>query len=183
MSLEFKVLSHACLLIKTESTSIIIDPWLLGSCYWRSWWNFPKAKFDISELEEVDAVIISHVHWDHWHGPTLKKFFKDKTIIIPDEPGLRSRHDLKKLGFETSLIKHGVTTELGDLKIFCRSLLVADQDKSYTWNIFDGKDVNSTKEKISEALMSKSIFSDKNLYVHEEGRRKKMNHSMNLMIS
>ena len=75
MSLEFKVLSHACLLIKSDDTSIIIDPWLLGSCYWRSWWNFPKAKFDVQEIEEVDAVLISHVHWDHWHGPTLRKYF------------------------------------------------------------------------------------------------------------
>lgn len=147
MSLEFKVLSHACLLIKTESTSIIIDPWLLGSCYWRSWWNFPKAKFDISELEEVDAVIISHVHWDHWHGPTLKKFFKDKIIIIPDEPGLRSRNDLKKLGFETSLIKHGVTTELGDLKItlyhfglfFTDAAIIIEADGKVILNANDAK--------------------------------------------
>jgi len=117
MNLEFKVLSHACLLIKTDNTSVVIDPWLLGSCYWRSWWNFPQAKYNVSELEEVDAVIISHVHWDHWHGPTLRKFFKDKKIIIPDEPGLRSREDLKKLGFETTLVKHGKTLNLGDLKI------------------------------------------------------------------
>lgn len=117
MNLEIKVLSHACLLIKTDNNSIIIDPWLLGSCYWRSWWNFPKAKFEVEELEKVDAVIISHVHWDHWHGLTLRKFFKEKKIIIPDEPGLRSRNDLNKLGFRTSIVKHSKTLHLGDFRI------------------------------------------------------------------
>ncbi len=117
MSLEFKVLSHACLLIKSDDTSIVIDPWLLGSCYWRSWWNFPKAKFDVQEIEEVDAVLISHVHWDHWHGPTLRKYFNDKRIIIPDEPGLRSRGDLQQMGFKTQPVKHGVTIQLGSFKI------------------------------------------------------------------
>ena len=66
---EIKVLSHACLLAKFGGTSIIIDPWLLGSCYWRSWWNFPEARFDADEVRAVDAVVISHIHWDHWHGP------------------------------------------------------------------------------------------------------------------
>ena len=117
MSLEFKVLSHACLLIKSDDTSLIIDPWLLGSCYWRSWWNFPKAKFDVQEIEDVDAVLISHVHWDHWHGPTLRKYFNDKTIIIPDEPGLRSRSDLQQMGFKTQPVKHGKTIQLGSFKI------------------------------------------------------------------
>ena len=117
MNLEFKVLSHACLLVKTENSSVIIDPWLLGSCYWRSWWNFPKAKFNTKDIKEVDAVIISHVHWDHWHGPTLRKYFKDKQIIIPDEPGLRSRKDLAKIGFDTQLAKHGKPLNLGDFTI------------------------------------------------------------------
>ena len=79
--MEFKILGHACLLVKSKTHSIIVDPWLLGSCYWRSWWNFPGAVFDEEELAQVDALIISRVHWDHWHGPTLKRFFKGKRIV------------------------------------------------------------------------------------------------------
>ena len=118
MKVQFKVLSHACLLLKTEKHSIIIDPWLLGSCYWRSWWNFPKANFNEHELLDVDAVIISHIHWDHWHSPTLKKYFKNKDIIIPDEPGLRSERDLRKMGFKTiNRIKHGKKISIGDIDL------------------------------------------------------------------
>jgi UDP-MurNAc hydroxylase len=116
--MEFKVLSHACLWIRHEATSIVIDPWLLGSCYWRSWWNFPEPIFDEEELKAVDAVIISHIHWDHWHGPTLKKFFRGKPVIVPDEPGVRSAQDLHNIGFkDIRRVPHGDCVSLGDLKI------------------------------------------------------------------
>ena len=116
--MEFKVLSHASLWVKQGETSIVIDPWLLGSCYWRSWWNFPEPIFDEEELKAVDAVIISHIHWDHWHGPTLKKFLRGKPVIVPDEPGVRSAKDLQNIGFkDVRRVPHGQCLNLGDLKI------------------------------------------------------------------
>ena len=116
--MQIKILSHACLLLKTDSHSIIIDPWLIGSCYWRSWWNFPEPVFDESELVAVDAVIISHIHWDHWHGPTLKKFFKGKPIYVPDEPGLRSERDLNSIGLNSvHRVPHARTVQVGDISI------------------------------------------------------------------
>jgi UDP-MurNAc hydroxylase len=116
--MQFKILGHACLLVKSATHSIIIDPWLLGSCYWRSWWNFPGAVYDEEELKQVDAVIISHVHWDHWHGPTLKRFFRGKRIIVPDEPSMRSRNDLRAIGFKNvDAIRHAKTVSVGDIEI------------------------------------------------------------------
>ncbi|MEY2884399.1 MAG: hypothetical protein RL490_2123 [Pseudomonadota bacterium] len=116
--MDVTILSHACLLVRSGDTRIIVDPWLLGSCYWRSWWNFPQAVFDPDELGKVDAVIISHVHWDHWHGPTLKKFFKDTPIIVPDEPGQRSRRDLAALRLgPVRAARHGETIHIGPIAI------------------------------------------------------------------
>lgn len=118
MSCELKILSHACLLVKTETSSVIIDPWLVGSCYWRSWWNFPEAVYSEVELDGVDAVIISHLHWDHWHGPTLKKYFKDKPVIVSDDPSLRSVEDLRSIGYsDITKVAHGISTYVGDIKI------------------------------------------------------------------
>ncbi len=116
--MNFKILSHACLLVRTENASIVIDPWLLGSCYWRSWWNFPEPDFDEKELAQVDAVVISHIHWDHWHGPTLKKLFRGKPVYIPDEPGLRSGEDLGGIGFkEVIRVPHAETVRVKDIAI------------------------------------------------------------------
>jgi UDP-MurNAc hydroxylase len=116
--MQFKILSHACLLIKTATSSVLIDPWLVGSCYWRSWWNFPEADFDEGEVTAVDAVIISHIHWDHWHGPTLRKYCKGKPVYIPDEPGLRSEQDLRSIGFrDVCRVPHGTRVKIGDITI------------------------------------------------------------------
>ena len=39
--MKFTVIGHACLFIETSGERILVDPWLAGSCYWRSWWHFP----------------------------------------------------------------------------------------------------------------------------------------------
>jgi len=115
---EIKVLSHACLFVKTDTSSIIIDPWLIGSCYWRSWWNFPKPVYAESDLDRVDAVVISHVHWDHWHGPSLKKYFKGKPLIIADDPNLRSEKDMRSIGFrDIRRLSHSKSLLIGDIKV------------------------------------------------------------------
>ncbi|HEY5322839.1 MAG TPA: MBL fold metallo-hydrolase, partial [Caldimonas sp.] len=116
--MEFRILSHAAMWVRSGGTSVVIDPWLVGSCYWRSWWNFPRAVFDEREMAAVDAVILSHLHWDHWHGPSLRKLFAGKTVLIPDEPGLRSGRDLRTIGFRgVRRLPHGKTVEIGALRI------------------------------------------------------------------
>jgi UDP-MurNAc hydroxylase len=113
-----KVLSHACMLIKGSGGSIIVDPWLLGSCYWRPWWNYPREAFDEQELAAVDAVVITHVHWDHWLGPTLRRFFTGKQVIVSNEPNSRSRRDLGFLGFTKIVaLPHGKTIVAGGLNV------------------------------------------------------------------
>ena len=117
MGCKIKILSHACVLVKTETSSIVVDPWLIGSCYWRSWWNFPKPAFTESDVDDVDAVVISHVHWDHWHGPTLKKYFKGKTVITAEDPNLRSEKDLRSIGFQdVRRLPHSKSINIGDIK-------------------------------------------------------------------
>ena len=112
-------LSHASALVESSESKLLMDPWLIGSCYWRSWWNYPPVERDSVNDLQVDAIYITHVHWDHWHGPSLKKLFpKDTLIITHDEPNKRSVRDLKDIGFNNiKLLKHGETFVLGDIKI------------------------------------------------------------------
>jgi UDP-MurNAc hydroxylase len=112
-------LSHASALVRSAESTMIMDPWLIGSCYWRSWWNYPPIERSSIDQLKVDAIYITHVHWDHWHGPSLKKLFsKDTLIITHDEPNKRSVNDLKAIGFKNiKLLKHGETFEFGDIKI------------------------------------------------------------------
>jgi len=116
---NLKFLSHASIIVSSNGKSLLMDPWLIGSCYWRSWWNYPPIKPELKTNLNVDAIYITHIHWDHWHGPTLKKLFsKDTLIITHDEPNKRSIIDLKSIGFNNiKLLKHGESMHIGDIKI------------------------------------------------------------------
>jgi UDP-MurNAc hydroxylase len=103
------------MLVRRGTTSVIVDPWLVGSCYWRSWWNFPQAHVNEDDLADVGFVVLSHIHWDHWHGATIKKYLKDKVFILPDETGLRSERDLRAIGVNRIIrAKHGQRIHLGN---------------------------------------------------------------------
>ena len=70
-----KTYGHATLSFELdEKPFLITDPWLIGSCYWRSWWlqHYPNQK-DLAVLKNADTIFLTHEHWDHAHFPTLKK--------------------------------------------------------------------------------------------------------------
>ncbi|MHB8813062.1 MAG: MBL fold metallo-hydrolase [Steroidobacteraceae bacterium] len=107
--MKFTILSHAGLLVEHSGVRIVCDPWLLGSCYWRSWWNFPEPDPELTADLRADFVYLTHLHWDHFHGPSLRRLFSPKTrVLVPKVPTRRMVEDLHYLGFEHVLeIPHG----------------------------------------------------------------------------
>ena len=93
---------HSCCEIRGEKYSLICDPWLLGSAYWRSWWNFPKAEsldklLKIWKKKEEFYIYLTHIHWDHFHGPTLRRIHrscKHVKFLLPKVPEKRFKDDL-----------------------------------------------------------------------------------------
>jgi UDP-MurNAc hydroxylase len=114
--MKFAILSHAGLCVEHNGVKIVSDPWLLGSCYWRSWWNYPEPPRDLIENLRPDFVYITHLHWDHFHGASLKKLFSpDAHILVPKVPTERMVRDLKWLGFHNvTEIAHGSGIQLGE---------------------------------------------------------------------
>ena len=74
--MKFTVVSHACLYIEHEGIKLLIDPWIIGSCYWRSWWNYPEVTKNLIKKIKPTHIYITHLHWDHFHGPPLRKLHK-----------------------------------------------------------------------------------------------------------
>jgi UDP-MurNAc hydroxylase len=112
--MKFTILSHAGLLTEHDGVRVVCDPWLIGSCYWRSWWNFPEPDPAVIENLAPQFIYLTHLHWDHFHGPSLKKLFEPKTtILVPKVTTLRMVQDLQWLGFRDIVeIPHGTSVRL-----------------------------------------------------------------------
>lgn len=150
-----KIHSHACLQVKTESANLLVDPWLVGSCYWRSWWNYPPVKEIDFNTFVPDVIYITHVHWDHWHGLTLKKFLnKDVLIVTHQEPNKRSYNDLKDFGFKNiKILKHGQSYTHGDIKMTAYQFGLFLNDSALVIETPDVKILNANDCKIAGASL------------------------------
>jgi UDP-MurNAc hydroxylase len=110
-----QILSHASLLVQSGNKTLVTDPWLIGSCYWRSWWNYPPVAPELIENLRPDAIYLTHIHWDHFHGASLRKFPKNTLIIIPLERSTRMRRDLRGMGFSNIIeVPHAASLSLTD---------------------------------------------------------------------
>src|SRR6185436_10057463 len=84
--MNIETLGHAALLLRDDDNQpvLLTDPWLKGSCYWRSWWlqNYPSD----AEWEEVNRVkycYVTHEHPDHFHTYTIRKMSDENQFFAP----------------------------------------------------------------------------------------------------
>jgi UDP-MurNAc hydroxylase len=111
--MKFTVIGHACLYIETGGERLLVDPWLSGSCYWRSWWHFPPNTVIRPEFLEPDYVYLSHHHFDHFHYPSLRRISKRARVLIPRFGVDVMRHELDALGFkDVAELPHGAPMRL-----------------------------------------------------------------------
>jgi UDP-MurNAc hydroxylase len=111
--MRFTTLSHAGLLVEHARTSVLCDPWLIGSCHWRSWWNYPEPSRELVDSLRPNYIYLTHIHWDHFHGASLKLFPRDTRILIPKFPSRDMAIDLNYLGFHNiQEIPHGGGVDL-----------------------------------------------------------------------
>src|SRR5919106_1045798 len=97
-AMKFTVIGHACLFIETGSERILVDPWLSGSCYWRSWWHFPPNMAIRQEVLEPEYVYLSHHHFDHFHYPSLRRISKRALVVQRGGVVLADLNDCKIKG-------------------------------------------------------------------------------------
>ncbi|MDP3938097.1 MAG: MBL fold metallo-hydrolase [Deltaproteobacteria bacterium] len=118
--MRFETFGHACLKVTQGDTGLIMDPWIVGSCYWRSWWHFPAIDTPVDDIVRgVRFIYLTHEHWDHCHYPSLRRFPRDTTILLARTTVPRMRDNAEGLGFKNIVeLPHGRPLRLApDLEV------------------------------------------------------------------
>lgn len=92
-------LGHAAILIETDGTRILMDPWLTDPTYHGTWWHYPPLQLRVPDLPKLDYLYVSHEHPDHFDPPTLAQLDKEVHVVIANYRRKRFRDRLTRLGF------------------------------------------------------------------------------------
>src|SRR5438094_4939788 len=105
--MELETLGHASLLIRDDSGApvLLTDPWLTGSCYWRSWWlqNYPDPGL-LDELNRVPYCFITHEHPDHFHTASIRTLSKGIEFLAPALPEEHIGTYLAEHGYHAAVV-------------------------------------------------------------------------------
>ena len=110
--MQFTILGHGALSVEAAGKRLLADPWLLGSCYWRSWWHYPPTEMRDDDLSP-DFVYLSHHHFDHFHYPSMRRLDRRATVLVPRFAVDVMPGEVRGLGFSNVIeLAHGDVVEL-----------------------------------------------------------------------
>jgi L-ascorbate metabolism protein UlaG (beta-lactamase superfamily) len=111
---------HACLAIRSNTTTILVDPKGLCDDWTTNGGRYPSE----DDLPEMDGIVLTHGHDDHWHLPSVLRYCSgSSTVVVPRSPrlSLLSKDDLSecmRLADVPSLAPAWNTTiTIGDIEI------------------------------------------------------------------
>ena len=79
--MKFEFIGNACGIFHgSKGTKVLCDPWIVDGVFEGSWFHYPPLKTKISDLQNVDAIYLSHIHPDHFDDRFFD-FPKDKKLF------------------------------------------------------------------------------------------------------
>src|SRR5690242_8421748 len=118
--MDFTFLGHQGWLVTEGKTSLLLDPLLLdtfGHCAHRAPGFFPRRVLDRSRMPRVDAVLLSHEHFDHFHLPSLATLDRQTPILCGPLMPSCVTDAIEKLGFQVTSAPLFDAVELGELEL------------------------------------------------------------------
>jgi len=110
-SLHIKYVGHATLLVEMNGVRVLTDPVLrdrIGHIRRQS------NPVNTNGLRDIDAVLISHMHYDHLDLPSLRQLGQNARLIVPyGSGGILYRNGLRHI----EEVRAGDTVALGDVTI------------------------------------------------------------------
>jgi len=138
--MQVKYINSATVIIENKGIRVLCDPWLLDGAYYGSWCHYPPLENVPEDFSNVDYIYISHVHPDHMHVDTLKRFPKNIPILIHAYEHRFLRGLISSIGFTNIIeVSHKEIFELG--KGFNLEILAADDCDPEKCGLFMGCNV------------------------------------------
>lgn len=104
-------LGHATLLLEMDGVRLLTDPLLRDRVFHL---QRRSAPVDASLHQDIDAVLISHLHWDHFDIPSLRLLGRETQLIVP----AGAAGQLHRRGFkQIEELRPGDTAAVGALAI------------------------------------------------------------------
>lgn len=80
-SVSVTYLNHASVLIRDGNTSLLVDP-VLSGMFWPIR-DYSPLTFNADQMPSIDAVLVTHGHYDHLDLPSLKHFNNRSRFLCP----------------------------------------------------------------------------------------------------
>lgn len=95
-------IGHSCLIVEDAGSKILIDPGTVTTAQ--------------NEVKNLDAILITHVHADHFDPDSIKTILKNNpnAKIIAN---IRTGKDLDKAGIDYEILKNSATMILGSIVV------------------------------------------------------------------
>ena len=134
--MKFTFIANACgIFTFSKKTKLLMDPWLNDGVFDGSWCHYPPLVTKQSDLQDVDAIYISHIHPDHYD----ERFFdyrKDIPIFILKNKYNFLFKNLVKKGYTNVIeIESGISHRFKEAKLTIFS--------PFTSNVFHDSEIGN----------------------------------------
>ncbi len=101
VGVRITILGHASVLVEAGDQTVLVDPLFADRFAHGAIGFHPARTIHRDRMPEPTAIVVTHLHLDHWHAPTLEQFDRDITVIAPADE--RVQRGLDQLGFTNRL--------------------------------------------------------------------------------
>jgi len=116
--MKFKFIGNAGgVFTGSDGTKLLCDPWIVDGVFEGSWYHYPPLKTKLDDIQDVDAIYVSHIHPDHFDDRNFD-FPKNIPLIILNEGPNFLKKNLIKKGFNNFIeIKNDQTVKFKEFEL------------------------------------------------------------------
>ena len=162
--MQVKLLRSSTVIIELDGVKILCDPWLTDGEYYGSWSHYPEFNIsdNLSELNDVDAIYISHIHPDHVSSKTLNYISKEIPVFIHSYSSKFLKRKIELCGFTVNEIEHNCRTKIKN-NVYINIFAADDCNPEICGKFFDCTNFNGVKG--SNQIDSLSIIENGNNFL------------------